>query len=151
MERGVNIVIADDKDRVLVLKRSSDTKISPELWNLPGGKVNREENLNKAVIREAKEETNLEIKPQGKPFYIYYYPKTAVYAIKARIVKGNIILNKEHTEFKWVSKDDWKNLKYTPSGLATLKKFFKQSTQKSHLVTLRGKPRRKNVVSLRGK
>jgi len=125
MERGINIVIRDDKDRVLVLKRSPEAKISPSLWNLPGGSVERREKLNKAVVREAKEETSLEIKPEGKPFYIYYYPKTAVYAVKARIVKGNVILNKEHTKFKWVSKDDWKNLKYTPSGLATLKKFFK--------------------------
>ena len=125
MERGINIVIRDDKDRVLVLKRSPEAKISPSFWNLPGGSVERRERLNKAVVREAKEETSLEIKPEGKPFYIYYYPKTAVYAVKARIVKGNVILNKEHTKFKWVSKDDWKNLKYTPSGLATLKKFFK--------------------------
>jgi len=125
MERGINIVIRDDKDRVLVLKRSPEAKISPSLWNLPGGSVERREKLNKAVVREAKEETSLEIKPEGKPFYIYYYPKTAVYAVKARIVKGNVILNKEHTKFKWISKDDWKNLKYTPSGLATLKKFFK--------------------------
>ena len=125
MERGINIVIRDDKDRVLVLKRSPEAKISPSLWNLPGGSVERREKLNKAVAREAREETSLEIEPENKPFYIYYYPKTAVYAVKARIVKGNVILNKEHTKFKWVSKDDWKNLKYTPSGLATLKKFFK--------------------------
>lgn len=125
MERGINIVIRDDKDRVLVLKRSPEAKISPSLWNLPGGSVERREKLNKAVVREAREETSLEIEPENKPFYIYYYPKTAVYAVKARIVKGNVILNKEHTKFKWVSKDDWKNLKYTPSGLATLKKFFK--------------------------
>ena len=125
MERGINIVIRDDKDRVLVLKRSPEAKISPSLWNLPGGSVERREKLNKAVVREAKEETSLEIKPEGKPFYIYYYPKTAVYAVKARIVKGNVILIKEHRKFKWISKDDWKNLKYTPSGLATLKKFFK--------------------------
>jgi len=124
MGKGVNIIITDDKNRVLVLKRIPKSKLSPSLWNLPGGKVNRGENLNQAVIREVKEETNLELKSLGKPFYIYYYPKTTVYAIKTRVIKGKIFLNKEHSKFRWVSNDDWENLKYTPSGLATLKKFL---------------------------
>lgn len=118
-------MIKDDKNRVLVLKRTSKAKLSPFLWNLPGGNVKKRENLNQAVIREAKEETNLEVKPVGKPFYIYYYSKTAVYAIKTQLIKGRVILNKEHSKFRWVSKDDWKNLKYTPSGFATFKNFFK--------------------------
>lgn len=129
MEKGVNI-ITDDKNRILVLKRSLKSKSSPGLWNLPGGKVKKRESLNQAVIREASEETNLEVKPLGKPFHVYYYPKTAVYAIKARLIKGKIVLNKEHSEFKWVSKNDWEKLKYTPSGLSTLKKFFKKNSSK---------------------
>lgn len=123
MGKGVNIVITDN--RVLVLKRTPKSKLSPSFWNLPGGNVKKGENLNQAVIREAKEETNLKVKAIGKPFYIYYYPKTVVYAIKAQLIKGRVILNKEHSKFRWVSKDDWKNLKYTPSGFATLKKFLK--------------------------
>ena len=129
MEKGVNIIITDEKSKVLVLKRSLKSKSSPGVWNLPGGKVKEGENLNQAVIREAKEETNLEVKPLGKPFHVYYYPKAAVYAIKAQLIKGKVVLNKEHSAFKWVSKNDWEKFKYTPSGSSTLKKFFKKFQQ----------------------
>lgn len=132
MKKGVNVIITDNKDRVLVLKRSSRTKTSPNLWNFPGGNVESNEGLQKAAIRETKEETNLEVEPENNYFSIYYYPggkrknaKTAVYAFEAKLVGGKIKLDKTHTEFKWVSKDDWRSLNYTPSAAATLEELFK--------------------------
>ena len=124
MKKGVNVIITNEKNEVLILKRALNSNLSSSLWNLPGGKVDKKESLNQAVIREAKEETNLKVEPLGKPFYVYHYSQTIVYAIKTRLIKGSIILNKEHSKFKWVSKDTWEKLEYTPSGLATLKKFF---------------------------
>lgn len=124
MEKGVNIIITNEKNEVLILKRALTSKLSPSLWNLPGGRVEKKESLNQAVVREAREETSLRVKPLGKPFYVYHYPQAIVYAVKTQLIKGSITLNKEHSKFKWVSKDAWEKLRYTPSGLATLKNFF---------------------------
>jgi len=41
------------------------------------------------------------------------------------IINGNVVLSEEHTEFKWISKDEYKTLEYTPSVGATIKEFFK--------------------------
>lgn len=132
MKKGVNVIIIDNRNSVLVLKRSSESKFSPNLWNLPGGKIENDESLKQAVIRETKEETNLEVEPENDYFSIYYYPngklknaKTAVHAFKAKLIGGKILLDKTHTGFRWVSKNDWKNLDYTPSAEATLKELFK--------------------------
>ena len=132
MKKGVNVIITDDKSRVLVLKRGPDANSSPNLWNFPGGNVENNETLQEAVKRETKEEINLEIEPENNYFSIYYYPdgkrenaKTAVYAFKVKLVKGEIILDKTHREFKWVSKIDWEELNYTHSAKATLKELFK--------------------------
>ncbi|MBZ9569398.1 NUDIX hydrolase [Patescibacteria group bacterium] len=132
MKKGVNIVITDNRNRVLILKRSSRSKVSPNLWNLPGGNVKTEESLEQAAKREAKEETNLEIELLDDYSYVFYYShgkkentKTAVYAFRAESISGEVILDEDHTEFRWVSKDDWKGLDYTPSAAATLSELFK--------------------------
>ncbi|MBZ9569765.1 NUDIX hydrolase [Patescibacteria group bacterium] len=132
MKKGVNVIITDDKNRVLVLKRSSHAKSSPNLWNLLGGNVGNSETLKEAVKREAREETNLEVESHNDYFFIYYYPHgtkenahTAVYAFKVKLISRRIRLDKTHTEFKWVSRDNWQSLDYTPSGAATLREFFK--------------------------
>jgi len=126
MEKGVNVIITDDKNRVLVLKRNLGVKDSPGLWDLPGGRIEENENLINAIVRETKEETNFNIRKASSPFYVYRYPNTEIYAVKTQFNKRDILKidRKEHAEFKWVSKDDWKRLRYTPSVLDTIKRFF---------------------------
>jgi 8-oxo-dGTP diphosphatase len=148
MKKGVNIIIQNKEKGVLVLKRSPDSDFSPNLWDLPGGKVKQGEDLNQAVIREAKEEVGLKVIPEDKPFYTYFYSRfsfierqggamadypnnhkqgaeTAVYAIKTKFIQGEITLSKEHTEFKWILENEWTELNYTPSVKATLKILLK--------------------------
>ena len=132
MNKGINAVIENSQSELLVLKRSDrDTKFYPGYWNFPGGSVRRYEELLDAVKRETKEETNLEIEPDNEYFAVYYYPdgkeenaKAAVYAFKAKIVGGAIQLDKDHSEYKWISKNDWQELSYTPSCEAVLRVLF---------------------------
>jgi len=52
MKRGVNAVITDDQDRVLVMKRSLDEEFSPGLWDLPGGEADdKEKPKKKAALK----------------------------------------------------------------------------------------------------
>lgn len=102
-------------------------ELSPNLWDLPGGKVENGEIVQEAVKRESKEETGLEVEPEDTSFFMYHYPNARIdiYAFRARYTSGHITLDEKHTEFKWVSQGDWKDFHYTPSVEATLKEFFK--------------------------
>ena len=51
------------KDKFLITKRSKSEDTYPEYWDLPGGLVEKGELPKDAVIRETKEETNLDIIP----------------------------------------------------------------------------------------
>jgi len=127
MKRGVNIVIADNQSKILILKRGSNVEFSPDLWDLPGGRVEDNETLQEAAKREAKEESGLDVELRGNYFYIYHYPngKIDIYAFHASLAGGNVMLDEKHTEFRWVSKNEWEGLTYTPSVTATLKESFK--------------------------
>ncbi len=65
----VDIIIETDYREVVLIKR----KNPPYGWAIPGGFVDYGESLEDAAIREAKEETNLDIK-QLRQFHTYSDP-----------------------------------------------------------------------------
>ncbi|UXR69988.1 NUDIX domain-containing protein [Staphylococcus sp. IVB6246] len=54
-------LIIEHNGKILVCRRRPDVKIAPGVWNVPAGKVQYNESMDAAIIREAKEETNLDI------------------------------------------------------------------------------------------
>jgi len=55
-------IILKDK-KILLIKRSNYTKIFPGYWACPGGRAEAGETAEQNVIREVKEEVNLNFKP----------------------------------------------------------------------------------------
>ena len=51
------------EQKILLLKRSNYTKIYPGFWACPGGRAELSETAEQNVIREVKEEVNLNFKP----------------------------------------------------------------------------------------
>jgi 8-oxo-dGTP diphosphatase len=127
MKKGVNIVIANNQGGILVLKRNPFESHYPNLWDLPGGKVESDETLQKAAGRETKEESGLDVKLEQDHFYVHHCQdkELDIYGFKSNLISGNVIISDEHTEFKWISKDEWRGLEYTPSVKATIEEFFK--------------------------
>jgi ADP-ribose pyrophosphatase YjhB (NUDIX family) len=66
----VDIIIEIESKGIVLIKR----KNPPHGWALPGGFVDYGESLEEAAVREAKEETDLEVQ-LGKQFYTYSDPK----------------------------------------------------------------------------
>lgn len=127
MKKSVNVVISDSQGRIIVLKRSPNDKSYPGLWDLPGGGLKNNETLCEAAKREVVEECGLKVEIGQDYFFMidFLEDKETNYAFKAYFVNGNVKISEEHTEFMWVSKNDWKDIKYTPGVEATIKEFFK--------------------------
>ena len=66
----VDIIIEIDSKGIVLIKR----KNPPYGWAIPGGFVDYGESLEEAAVREAKEETNLEVK-LIRQFHTYSDPK----------------------------------------------------------------------------
>lgn len=128
MKKAVNNIIVNQDGKILIIKRAvRKEKAYPGLWDLPGGGVEEGETLQQAAVREAKEETGLDIKPGEDYFYVYHYEDKDlyVYGMISKISNTSVMLSEEHTECRWISKDEYKNFEYTPSVGATIKEFFK--------------------------
>ena len=127
MKKGVNVAVINNQGKVLILKRNSNVEFNPNLWDFPGGKTENNEELRETGKREAKEESGLEVELEENHFSLYYCPirDFNVYAFRVKSYTGKILLSKEHVGFRWISKNNWKKLSYTPSVEAVLKEIFK--------------------------
>ena len=101
---AVKAIIRDEAGRVLMLRRSDTSKVWPGLWDLPGGKADDGEPLDHALVREAKEETGLDIELSGFAAACEYeLPKVRVVfvAMFARVTGGEFVLEPSQAEAGW--------------------------------------------------
>lgn len=121
----VRAVIKNNDGEILILKRHPMSKTDPEMWELPGGKVENGEEFTTALIREIKEETNLDC--EIGDFYEavqnnYSHKRTLQLMMYLDNVEGNIKISEEHTEFMWANTDKIRTLEISSSLKKTLAK-----------------------------
>ncbi len=104
---SVKAIIIDNK-RILCLKNERNE------WDLPGGKINFNENVEKCLKREVKEETNLEINDLKilKPFNLKFndVPVFILIYLAKISCDSPIIISHEHSEYNFFSKSEIENL-----------------------------------------
>ncbi|MBE3068452.1 MAG: NUDIX domain-containing protein [Chloroflexi bacterium] len=109
---GAAALIVDEKNRLLLMKRSDSS-----CWGPPGGAVELGEVVETAARREVREETGLELGGLALfgvfsgPDLFYRYPNgdevynvTIVYL--TRDWRGEVRLNGEHTNWGWFAPED---------------------------------------------
>ena len=100
-------------DKFLIAQRNLK-KAQGGLWKFPGGKVEKNEPYERALIREIKEELNADIEVNeyiGES--IHHYPEKDIKLIfyKAKLLSEKVELL-EHESWEWITKEEKYNFEF---------------------------------------
>lgn len=123
----VAAVIQNDENKILCALRSPHMAM-PNVWEFPGGKVQKGEKLDEALTREIREELNctIEVKhPITETFHQYPHLHVHLHTFQARIKEGKPS-PLEHSQLRWVKKDELLNLKWADADIPTVHLLLKK-------------------------
>ncbi|WP_407416285.1 NUDIX hydrolase [Methanobrevibacter sp.] len=118
-------VIKNEEDKILVLRRHPKSKTQPHKWELPGGKIEKGEFFDEALVREVKEETNLNVKVGDFCEAVqddYPHKRTVQLIMYSKEITGEVEISDEHDDWKWAGIDEIKSLDITSSLEKIIKK-----------------------------
>lgn len=122
MERAYGLtvrgIIRNENDEILLVKRHPKSRTDPEKWELPGGKVEKGEFFDEALIREIKEETDLNCKIGDFAEAVqndYTHKRTVQIMMYLEDVSGSVKISDEHTDWMWADSEKIKELEISTS------------------------------------
>lgn len=113
-----------NEDRVLITKRIGG--LFDGLWEFPGGKIESGETHANALIREINEELSITIsvdKFLDTIEYKYDAFRLTMHLYYCSVVSGTIKLN-DHSDLKWISLEDKKNIDWVPADVQVLELIY---------------------------
>ncbi len=122
-------VILVKENTVLITRDSRD-----EVWELPGGRLNKNENPILGVMREVTEELGVEI-VVGKIVYINQFQHTKdkstalVIVYEASLADSKAVFEVDPVEvaqMEWVDKESWQSYDYYPEYKQALNNYFSE-------------------------
>lgn len=113
------------KKKILLIQRSAHKKHAPNLWTTPGGNVDNGETFEQAAIREAKEETDLDVTCIGcyftRSFKAEEKDTQMIFCeFLCTTDSDKVIINNESQDYKWISFEEFEKLQ--PKNAAAIKK-----------------------------
>jgi len=110
---AVGTVIVTTDDKIVLVRRAIEPGYG--LWVFPGGYVDRGEEITVAAIREAREESGLDVRLDGL-INIYSYPGRPIVVVvyKASVVAGDLRVDEESIEAGLFSRTEipWEQLAF---------------------------------------
>nr|WP_303211923.1 (deoxy)nucleoside triphosphate pyrophosphohydrolase [Methanobrevibacter smithii] len=116
-EIKVVAAIIQKENKILATKRGYGEFIN--MWEFPGGKIESDETKEQALVREIKEELNIEINVDKFAIDIeYQYPNFYLFmsCFMCSIKEGSIELL-EHNDGKWITKEELNTLNWLPADI----------------------------------
>lgn len=129
---AVKAFIFNDDEKLLIMKRSEDDPHEAGAWEIPGGRLDIDEDPFLGLKRETLEESNLDIDIVA-PLNVHYFTREdgQVITMITFFCKSNtteVSLSEEHSKFEWTDVNNAYE-KVHPSfkkDLDNYLKFFKQ-------------------------
>lgn len=107
-------VLIQNKDgKFLIVQKSDEYDWKAGKWELPGGKIDEDENRFEAAKRETKAETDLKIEEFEDVVRVECEesdkekPVVNCHILYSRSFIGNTRISEEHKDFKWVSAEEF--------------------------------------------
>ncbi|WP_400198901.1 (deoxy)nucleoside triphosphate pyrophosphohydrolase [Methanobrevibacter smithii] len=116
-EIKVVAAIIQKENKILATKRGYGEFIN--MWEFPGGKIESGETKEQALVREIKEELNIEINVDKFAIDIeYQYPNFYLFmsCFMCSIKEGSIELL-EHNDGKWITKEELNTLNWLSADI----------------------------------
>jgi 8-oxo-dGTP diphosphatase len=129
LEINVAAAIFHQDDQYLICQRAHDDSL-PLLWEFPGGKLEDGETLEECIIRECKEELDVDIKVLGefgKTSYSHAGNELVFTFFMTEIVGGKLAVN-VHEQIKWVSVEELKDYIFCPADVEIVDKLVNRSS-----------------------
>lgn len=123
----VAAIIENEKDEILCALRSPEMSLA-NLWEFPGGKVEKDESLFDAIEREIKEELSCTVKAIDVfDENTHEYEKVIVnlIGIKCKLVEGEPVA-REHSKLIYLKKENLESLVWAPADIPIVKNLIKK-------------------------
>jgi 8-oxo-dGTP diphosphatase len=124
----VAAIIENEKNEILCALRSPEMAI-PNMWEFPGGKVEKDEDIYSALKREINEELNCTIETID-----LFHDNTHEYdtfiinilCITCKVVNGTPVPS-EHSKLIWLKRENLDSLKWAPADIPAVEKLISQT------------------------
>ncbi|MDT8861375.1 (deoxy)nucleoside triphosphate pyrophosphohydrolase [Alkalihalobacillus sp. MEB130] len=130
MNKTINVVAAiieNEKLEILCALRSPVMKI-PNMWEFPGGKVEKDEDCYSALKREITEELQCQIEPIDVFHeHTHTYEEFTIHliVIRAKLIAGLPIAN-EHSKLLWLKREQLLSLQWAPADIPAVQKLIRK-------------------------
>lgn len=123
----VGAIIENDNKEILCALRSPKMSI-PNHWEFPGGKIEENESLEEAIVREINEELKCTI--EFKELFnnnTHEYEKFIVNLItlKCKLVDGSPIAT-EHSKLIWLKRENLESLNWAPADVSAVEQLISE-------------------------
>jgi 8-oxo-dGTP diphosphatase len=125
--KEVTAAIIRDGDKILICQRGADDECAI-LWEFPGGKRENGETLEECIIREIREELELDIKVLGvftKSIYHFNGNEIHFTVYSAEVIGGILKLN-VHNAAEWVTVGEIGGYEFMPADIEFVEKILKE-------------------------
>ena len=111
------VVLINENNEVLIVQRSDAVETYSGYWCFPGGGVDEGETAEDCAIRETYEETKLKVKPSDLAYFytVTKEPNKDIYFFIAEKWKGEVEIDWESSDHKWVKAEELRELKFLPT------------------------------------
>jgi len=123
MTTRVTAAILKKNDRILVAQRRDTDNLAGK-WEFPGGKIENNETPEQCLIREMKEEFDIEVEIGeffGQSMYHYDTGTVQLLAYHTTWKGGHFSLN-AHAAIRWVSLNQMREMEFAPADIPIVEK-----------------------------